>query len=168
MIDYEKLKIAHAMARQWSLENSRWMDLALCTSNTETMFILKSGEERFYSGYSLDDLVSKLTELTKLLPKYKIGETVWRVFGEEHPTQMKIYDIRQDENGLYEYSSSSEDFGCWYLEHQIYPSKEALIDAQIEYWKNLECEDNSSGSRSCTHIKDPDWHDRCIKCGEFY
>ena len=75
MIDYNKLKIAHEMAHtsdSYYFQVSLGMDdgcICLYDAN-------KSDGQLIYDTESIDDLISKLTELTKPQSKYEVGNEI--------------------------------------------------------------------------------------------
>lgn len=73
-------------------------------------------------------------ELTQPEPKYKIGQKVWFI----HYTNAWIFlegKIESIDNDRY------FTYGNWMNESELYPSKEALIQAQLEYWQSLKPKD---------------------------
>ena len=136
MIDYEKLKLIHELtnkideidevAVQHHFSHTRGDKFILWTKNGVAQFGIEE----------MDDLIAKLKELVKpeakLEPKYKVGDEVWYKLG--------------DELISCEIIKNPESFGDDY-----YPSKEALIEAQIEYWKN-QLENNLEKVKECSHV----------------
>lgn len=120
MIDYDKLKIAHTF-----IDKCESHYLAHINSK-------KHGHEYTLVDWkiempdliydNIDDLITKLRELTQSEPKYKKGQTVWTLTNHEAPDDIIEITLNQDIN---------DDEG-------LYPSKAALIEAQIEYWSNMQ------------------------------
>lgn len=188
MIDYEKLKIAHEMAFKITKNSEpNYMQVRY-------RFVFDSDEFRFYAELglnhgrenlefrSIDDLISKLQELTKRLPKFKIGQTIY------YEVNNKIREAIIE--GVY---ANPDGSTVWYYdnlnqvrEEDCYISKESLIDAQISHWTCLKKQEISTGSddvsMECAHESNDDekhigfWPDsdlatikmKCKKCGDFY
>ncbi len=192
MIDYEKLKIAHSLCDKMGKDVSLalvypelYMDL--------TIFSLK----RSYKFESLDLLIGELSELTQPEPKYESGQLVYTYMHgyirESNVTECywdsELNDYRlmliNQENGVTKISVSQS---------LVYPSKQALIDVQLEYWSGLKleeqdkeinyCKDAASlyaagvnkiyADAECQHESEEIGYtsnppqNRCKKCGEFY
>ncbi len=62
--------------------------------------------------------------------KYKVGQTVWRLNDEFEPQSLEICDIDFESDEMY---LDTED-ASWWQEHQLYPTKSALIEAQLKHW----------------------------------
>lgn len=176
MIDYEKLKEAHELAKHAKID--------LVT----TVRTFEDGDCRLSAAITggqhtndMDGIISELKELTKPEPKYKIKQYVWLINDEDKPEQIYIIDIDACSDEMYK-----DEYGNWWLEEQLYPSCQALIDAQIEYWTSLKSEETSTCSddmsmssiSGCDEIKCE--HETgtiaagmlaknlvCVKCGEF-
>lgn len=151
MIDYEKLKIAHELAKEYSLHSGL---------HTELMFSYYANEEddHYLTVYdhpddyehhctSLDELISKLRLLIHLKkqepsPKYKIGDTLWKsscyCF-----VSIECDGIRT-EDGIIFYTEDELE----YKEEDLYPSKLSLIEAQIEKWTCLKSEEISTDKQN--------------------
>lgn len=107
MIDYDKIKLAHELA------------------------------DEYYKLYGrLVGITLKLTELTQPdepKPKYEIGQNVWFIDEVKDvcsaPVQQPRVNIDKIDYLFKDFLSIEEEY--------LYPSREALIDAQIEYWVNL-------------------------------
>ena len=150
MIDYEKLKIAHDMAFKITKNSEpNYMQVRY-------RFVFDSDEFRFYAELglnygrenlefrSIDDLISKLKELTKRLPKYEIGQEVYYLYQLKRtflPLEIsEINPIREDGRVTYRTGNGMV------FEEDIYPSEDALIDAQIDYWKKLKMQSISESN----------------------
>lgn len=130
MIDYDKLKIAHELADKLSKITNGHVQVSC------KLFIHREGSNFCHYELSIDndyglgngvmtnmdDLITKLRELTQSEPKYKKGQTVWTLTNHEAPDDIIEITLNQDIN---------DDEG-------LYPSKAALIEAQIEYWSNMQ------------------------------
>lgn len=102
----------------------------------------------------LRQLEQKMKELTKPEPRYKVGQRVWFLESFEGIRESVILDIDSSSDEKYLLRCPEE----WAVEEELYPSREALIDAQIAYWKNLkkECEHSELKTECETCLTDPD------------
>lgn len=154
MIDYEKLRVAHEILD--TVEGFAWINTNYsCISGTceYTLTLgLNPNKEDIFHFDDIDDLIEKLEELTHPNPKYAVGQEVFVRFGDDIH-QFKIDEIIHDDGFWYLHYISDGGEGEFhqYREDIIYPSREALIDAQINYW---------TGLRTPIHSK------VCPKCGE--
>jgi len=126
----------------------------------------------------LDELIKKLKELTKPEPKYKVGDTVWMLTGDELEIQSMVIGQIDENNqdGIWYADGEAEcEFKqCGWLEEQLYPTKQALIYSQIEHWQNMlfpeipECEHEEyialSGKPMCRKcgVEYPHTADKCV------
>ena len=81
-----------------------------------------------------EEIIKELTQPENPKPKYGTGEQVWFLNDEFLPEWFFIESIDFDEEYLYGHPGVT---GAAWLESQIYPSRESLIDAQIDYWQKL-------------------------------
>lgn len=196
MIDYDKLRIAHEAALQTSYVievtlgvDEDMMDLYIRNVDDEA----ENYNQHLYS-HTIDDLIAKLTELTKPKAKYKEGDEVW-TYSHGHINSWEIEKIRWESASNDFRLDLKQNFGKGsFLQYDCYPSKAQLIEAQIEYWEAMrareyenevteECQHESDGHRYDTRKLlmnyapiDKTWqelleigcHNKCLKCGEFY
>ncbi len=78
-------------------------------------------------GDDIDDLIQKLQELSQPKTKYKVGDEVWMIEYDE-PKSFIIDSVCGLKYYLYKH-----DFGL-VKQSELYPTKSALIEAQIKYW----------------------------------
>jgi len=81
---------------------------------------------------SLDDLIVKLKSRVKVKPKYEVKNIAWVIDDEDEPKEIYIIDIDSSSDEMYLDSNDN-----WWLEEQLYPSREALIESQIEHWLGM-------------------------------
>lgn len=138
MIDYDKLEECHRLIEKLHL----------------TRLILDysahHGEEYWLSGppdaircpynrmfTNVDDLLVCLRELTQPKPKYEIGQEVFFINTNEPEWKIESTKISckpiPDGGARYRYESDGWDIN----ESFLYPSRQSLIEAQIEYWTSL-------------------------------
>ena len=144
MINYNKLKLAHELAEKITKTNINYRcDIVVSYEYEEAgpAFIIdinNNGEPEFWwSCDNIDSLIGKLQELTAPKPKYEAGQEVWFIDGDCKPSMANItgtdYNEQEEEYryGLdnFEYADCSES--------ELYLSREALINSQIDYWKKL-------------------------------
>lgn len=199
MIDYEKLKLAHELAEKYYNQSSYEICIEYnqcygCNVEYNLILYVKTEPQHFDN---LDNLITKLTELTQPKPKYKIDDEVWHVIYAREWVAMQGIVKSVNKNKCHVN-------GTWWPEQQIYPSRETLIEAQIEYWTKLHHKslgipahgnnaqilvtgnpyiDKIDFDNQCQH--QPDYHIKpnynsyddgmvshvefkCKKCGEFY
>lgn len=167
MIDYEKLKLAHELAYALSKDTGNRCDIKVSIYFGDKPifgYCHYGSEPNFYESMSIDDLIAKLQELTQPKPKYEIGQEVWFILDRNIHYQ-KIDDISKNKYGEWTYESN-----CLHLnEERLYPSRESLIDAQIEYWNSLKkCQHESNGKMYGAMEWGAAGQLKCKKCGEFY
>ncbi len=161
MIDYEKIKLAHELAEK---------------EGAAIYYTYKNSDGNYVSGNDLDQLLLEMTRMNQPKQKYKVGQEVWvksySVFNEGHMS-MDAYkavvipfrdcDYRRGED-LIRTICNGDEYVCG--ESFVYPSREALIESQIQYWTKLknECHHQDDGNCYTSHPS----MCKCIKCGEFY
>lgn len=192
MIDFEKLAEAYELAYETNhclSAEIRMIEGAYACAFHLLDNVNKTGEQYF----NISALLEKLIEKKHPSSKYKVGQTVWRLNDEYEPHSLEICDIDLASEEMY---LDTED-ASWWMEEQLYASKQELIEAQIEYWQNLQLKDqltiSAVGSEAnipftnCQHESDGHaYHDqrpgesmlasivngtqkyKCLKCGEFY
>lgn len=165
MLDYEKLRVANELCL---LLDDYYFSVDFCVNRKSdkcdiTLTNANVGEPE--PIFDIDDLIDRLKWLTqpKLIasnvtrynpirpkPKYAVDDEVWVLSGRE------FIDARVDVvipyEGTYKYQLA---FDYAYIpddvppqiefEYDLFPSPEALIDAQIEYWQSL----RDSAQSSC-------------------
>ncbi len=186
MIDYEKLKLAHELAEKCGLYTgitayAYFKSVDHLDNEYKYRLYLDDCDIYIDETYSnIDDLISRLKELVepevKQEAKYKVGDEVWFMAYEEAMRDVTI-KVEKDEDGF------------WYRlqngfarERALYPTKSALIESRIEYWRKLQDEEIKDAigktmlcQKECGHEgKIAYMHGpknttmKCIKCGEFY
>lgn len=148
MIDYEKLKIAHELVYQLSIiSNDNVIIQTTYRGDKVVLFnIYQNDMSKFDSSMlciSIDELIIKLKELTQPKLKYKVGDTVWTLVGST-AVAGSIKEI--DESGFIYFVSYGGEGWLARKEESLYPSHEALIDAQIKHWTSLKNTETSTGS----------------------
>lgn len=149
MIDYEKLKIAHELAcnLKEKFRDVR-IDCHLRVGCDGTNYVFYSMNNDDFQGMSwesehddIDGLIAHLKELTqpeKPKPKYEAGQEVW-VLRNTEIYSFKIDEIIKDECYWYLNYLKDGSYSDWknefdqYREDSVYPTREYLIDAQIDY-----------------------------------
>lgn len=159
MIDYEKLKIAHEMGKK--LPTGISVTLSINSGDIHKSYELSmiiQTEETIEHINTIDELIAKLRELTKPEPKYKVGDTWWFLDGPDfitYPLPQSLLITEENKN--------------WFrADEEWWPSRESLIQAQIDHWIELKqehCEHNYSVMR----IERTDTQSKsipvCSKCG---
>jgi hypothetical protein len=170
MINYDKLKTAHELAFKLCQQTGMRVDVSIaCVGDSEYIdYILidyESEDEDLFS--TVDGLIQELTKRIKPEPKHKVGDEVWYLdvpINEIYLSQVlkvrdREYVVDGDTNG------TKSDF----IESELYPTKEALIAAQIAHWQSLsepeECQHEPNGQTSL--IGYPEAY-KCKKCMVYY
>lgn len=188
MIDYEKLKIVHDLARKLTVGTGNRCDINVSVyDDDEALFgIIWNRETTEY--LNIDSLIKHIQELTRPEPMYKIGDSVYWMDGRNQIQSGEVVRIDNEYSEFVYYATDNK----WYIdEEHLYPTKQALIDSQIEYWQKLKvenyqpkfegkvlgvkCEHESDGTfrninnpRDSSTFETPIYQPKCIKCGEFY
>jgi hypothetical protein len=163
MIDYEKLKQAHDLAEKYTLDKE-WDELIYIMIGfgkldlRYSLIIYKDGVDQDINTtedcqftYDIDELISKLQELTAPKPKYEFGVTLFYAKNGNEICELKtrlVDSYFKDNNTFFIYSDDKWDGeeGPWIDEYRLHLSKEALIDGQIDYWSSLKTEEISTRS----------------------
>lgn len=85
----------------------------------------------------IDDLENDASK--DLTTKYNLGQQVW-VIRDDEIDSFCISEIVRDDDGVF-YGDTALPRDTYWLEEMLYPSREALIAAQIAYWTKLKCEE---------------------------
>lgn len=139
MIDYEKLKEAQEICSK--LDDYYFtIDFCVNTKSSKHDISLTYANDGIPRALNtLDELIEKLKELTKREPKYQIGDKVFYIYSRAYTTLIPdIYEGDVLDVGAF-------DGGGFYClvhnlqvdECSLYPTKQALIEAQINHWQNL-------------------------------
>lgn len=179
MIDYDKLRIAHELAYKYP--ETLKITLINNHQNSSKCFfsIVYNTDMEWMDFENIDELITKLKELTQTKPKYKVGDEVW---GLTHGKEIFDLKIERIAFGYKDIEYHQDTKGWVVYESEIYPTKQALIEAQIEYWTCLRNEEKLTQyedmSKECQHESDnysyitnhqPQEHSKkCLKCGYFY
>lgn len=146
MIDYEKLKVAHELANKISKERDYTVAIQCAINNECINYMIKAYEIDEQYLY-IDDLITKLEELTTPKPKYKEGDFVWYLSNNSELSRMAIDWVREE----LEINSNQVVYATpngMVIESALYPSKAALIEAQVVYWTSLKNEVISTRERN--------------------
>jgi hypothetical protein len=206
MIDCEKLKLAYELSKKLPFKHYA-LHFNFGNGLYKNHYILYyEDSEGFTNEYEfkheeIDELIEKLEGLTepepKYQPKYKVGQTVWRVNDEYLPCSLVIKKIDTKSQGSAIYRD--EDNDTWLEDElyptKLYPTKQSLVHAQIKYWENMlenriqpaPCVGNipiekiqaavdsvRAARNECEHQDDGNCYlsnppqTKCWKCGEFY
>ncbi len=135
-INYEKLAKAHELCEKYYKLTG---DSAILESNysagcKDYGYSLWIGDVEYWHD-KLDAVIGRLIGLTESELKYKAGDIVWLINDEDIPESFKINDVDIAADEKYYLDDSLH--GGWWTEEQLYPSREAAIDARIEYWTSL-------------------------------
>lgn len=150
MIDYEKLILAHELCQK----TRNYFFTSEFGNDGDLRYELISAQlsEKTYECLTIDELITKLQELTQQKRVYEVGSTWWTLDHTNLPFPLIITERNKD---FYRHDQE------WFA------SNEELIQAQIEYWQGLlpkECEHESDG---LVYTSNPVKY-RCKKCNEFF
>lgn len=134
MIDYDKLREAHELADKWAKTEKKAIGIWvwLWSDKQAPSYEYANFGDRPSGFLTLDDLITKLRELTEPEPKYKEGQLVWFA-GCCDIRNGLIKSIRNDSYLI----DLNEDVSYCEKEQDLYPTKSALIAAQIKYWSEM-------------------------------
>lgn len=153
MIDYDKLRSAHELAHKYSILNHKPCYVTYkYLGSLSHFFSITIPDENDFETTCIDELIEKLKELTQPKPKYHIGQIVW-AHGLEFDMDECVIGMS---NTLAGYFVTFKDGGkSNFSEDRLYPTKQALIEAQIAYWTYLRNEEKSTKyegmSTECSH-----------------
>lgn len=131
MIDYERLKIAHELADKYSnICADRIVSVCIDINvGTHINYVIRGVSGLMFVAEDINDLIAKLKELThpdEPKPKYK---DAWFVSSHNNIVCTKV----ENQEGYIYCDETNHDA----LGKNMYPSREALIESQIEYWNKL-------------------------------
>lgn len=147
MIDYDKLKVAVAILKSSNerLQIEYKVGMDSCYNKFEYFNLTSHDLKINFMRLSLDKLIENLKQLTKPEPRYKIGDQAWYMMVDDG----RDFDLATITNvahngSRYDYTTDCGDNDYWICESDLYPSREALIEAQLKYWQSLANSDDSS------------------------
>ena len=111
--------------------------------------------------------------------KYKVGDEVYYIC-EGAISRDEINEVDLDDEEKYYINEER-----WFKESELYPTKQALVEAQLKYWQSLyeppekieqsqyvpQCQHESDGK---AYFQTPEGSEslpilyKCTKCGKFY
>lgn len=141
MIDYEKLKLADALAKK---TDGFYFACDYSNKFGVSSIILCHNESYDENVTNIDDLITKLQQLTQPKPKYEAGQYVWFKNNQDKIIMASVLSAHYVSD-VYRYKITTEDNeNIFRAEYALFPSREALIEAQIEYWTCLKNDDLST------------------------
>ena len=155
MIDYEKLKEAMKLAKK--LPELYCVLIEVGANGVMFSIDILDGapDSCLLYDVSLDELIVKIRELTKPEPRYKEG---WFLRG----TTTVVCKCALDCDGYAVHMDEDDDISAESWGKIMYPSRESLIKAQIEYWHGLLFPEEAKSSCCSVHAGTSE------ECGEFY
>ena len=151
MIDYEKLIKAHHVC----IGTDFYISAEFGHLGGAFIYILnKSQNRRLFETKDTDELITKLNELTNPEPNYKEG---WFLRGRT-PVMCKC---APDCDGYALHADEDDDISAESWGKIMYPTREALIKHQIEYWHGLLFPEDAKSSCCSVHAGTSE------KCGGF-
>lgn len=157
MIFYEKLKIAHELADKYAKKEYRAVDITIrsyISSDQAPAFLLKLFTNHSQLFETIDDLITKLEEITKTEPKYKQGDEAWFIDcrQQEGPIKRDIAICSDLRIELFNEEKFYVNFGgdLCIPEDCVFSTKAELIEAQITYWMSQREETIEAGQGGTT------------------
>lgn len=129
------------MALDIAVEDKKWFSLVMDVEGCEVVsrgHIVRDGFVEAF--YGLEDLIIRLR---KPVPKYKSGDTVWFLAGSDGVISFEVHEVTH-KNGDYWYGDFDQTNTV--REDILFPSRESLIQAQINHWTGLLNTEKSTGS----------------------
>jgi hypothetical protein len=172
MIDFEKLKIAHELAKRYKKQNEYELSIEINFTETISVYILHIDRQHDEAFSNIDDLIIKLKELTQKELKMDESEECSH---ERLTVGCKVCDTYKDNPDDAAYKLVGDD-----IETKIasgYTTEALMIlhlrVLEIERKFKQECQHKSDGK---VHAIDNPIGDeihgcitmKCIKCGELY
>lgn len=144
MIDYEKLKLTMEMVKQ--LAKPAIITINVTHGDIERVYgvlqydysLLEAKHMGEFKFTCIEHLIDKLTELTKPEPKYKEGSSVYFLHHEN--IEIGVTDGLSTYNDCNIYHVLADGEGFTIGEGLLFPTRQALIEHQIEYWYKMSCE----------------------------
>jgi hypothetical protein len=146
MIDYEKLEQTYILCEK--LES--W---CFNLQHSEYGFEFQFTHDGYTCSYmTLGELIDVLQRLTQPKAKYKVGDRVWFIDCTKRygPICDGIIDSIETVTRQFNEQCNFVKIGCFQIpEECCYPSRESLIDAQINYWYDLKMETVKDSLSKC-------------------
>lgn len=142
MIDYKKLEMVHNLAPK--VDRPITIQLTWTKEDPYYRLIFDDLEEHCFEDFEDEDgLISKINQLLleqKLIElkaensRWKIGDTAWMVDGRGKIFTFLISKVHMKSDRKEPWFYESQE-GWIAKEENIYTSRKALVEAQIEYWR---------------------------------
>lgn len=138
MIDYDKLRVAHELVEKYRETNNHEISIEINFTSNLTEYLLHTDGQDSDAFSCVDNLIQKLQELTQSKAKYSKKDFIWVLDDSNRASHKKIIGHRWDEYEKEYVCELTDSTGepYWITENSLYPTKSALIEAQIEYWVN--------------------------------
>jgi hypothetical protein len=138
MIDYEKLKLVHELAEKkfrvfrldiFIIEGA----IKSCSGLLHYDYDLDTAVfTNFIKFAYIEQLLGALEEITKSEPKYKIGEEVF-ILWDGYIEEVRI--VYKSSHDCYQIQSN-DGSQLYRIEDEIFPTRQSLIEHQLQYWRN--------------------------------
>jgi len=148
MIDYDKLKKAHELINKINIYTR-----INITIREDECYIF---DARFNDDCDdrnaftdIDELIAELEKMTQPKSKYAFGQSLWFM----HQDTIVNEDLKNFNDGRYYFLFN---FRYYHVkESDLYTTRSALIEAKIQYWQTLLCNDDNHAfkvdSGKCIH-----------------
>lgn len=142
MIDYNKLKQAHELAEKHYKDTGDSVVLEInmyygCANDGHCLYVGGDGVTKFNT---IDSLITELQELIQPESKYRDNQRVWFIdcTSPDGPICDGVIERQELRERLFGEKKWVVTIGDLNIpEDCVYPSRQALIQAQINYWGNL-------------------------------
>jgi len=134
MVDYDKLNYAHDLTEKYyeQTKTMTWIKIMISSVSDLIGYQWTALHDCLLKCEDIDELIAELEKQTRAKPKqkYAVGDVFWYI----------------GSNGIFNFTITQkhlelidEEIFGW-SEDELYPTREALIDAQVEYWQKLRCQ----------------------------
>ena len=131
MIDYDKLNYAHDLTEKYYEQTKimTWIRIIVPSISDLIDYQWTTRSNCLLKCEDIDELIAELEKMTKTKPKqkYAVGDVLWCI------GRNGIFNFTITEKHL---ELIDEEIFDW-SEVELYPTREALIDAQVDYLQNL-------------------------------
>ena len=150
MIEFKKLEYAHELCKEYAKQEQCRTELkyeAVIGSINDSYVIKFNTGDSVIQYYSIDSLIADLEKLTQPKPKYKAGDECW-ILNDE--CEVNCFIIQKVVGNKCHINDQ-----CYMYEENIYPSKSALILAQLKYWSEEYMKHGCTKSKDCDNEYEP-------------
>jgi len=151
MIDYDKLKIAHDLTEKYyeQTKTMTWIKIMISSISDLIVYQWTTRSNCLLKCEDIDELIAELEKMTQPKSKYAFGQSLWFM----HQDTIVNEDLKNFNDGRYYFLFN---FRYYHVkESDLYTTRSALIEAKIQYWQTLLCNDDNHAfkvdSGKCIH-----------------